>query len=165
MNRFPFLVLLPVCLMTMGGYCESDVIDDAGFQFWCGDELCAWEREGGAVRKVPTWHEHDYAVELVGAPVVLSQQASRAYAGCVRLELIADVEESAMLSLEVDNGGDGSADWQVQVAGEGFRSMAWELRGRFAPGGDSIFTLRKLGEGRAVIAQLRASSECEDGWP
>ena len=161
MNRFTLAVLVPVCLVTMGTYCETDLIDDPGFQFWCDDSLCAWELEAGVVRQAPSWHEHDYAVELVGAPVVLSQQASRGFPRCVRLELIADVAMSAMLSIEIDYTGDGSIDWQMPVHQEGFQTVAWELREGAAPQRDSIFYIRKLGEGQAVIAQLRASSECE----
>jgi hypothetical protein len=161
MNRFVLIVLMPVFLVTMGNYCETDLIDDPGFQFWCGEELCAWQLEAGAVRKAPSWHEHDYAVELVGAPVVLSQQASRGFPSCVRLEVIADVEPRAMVSIEIDYTGDGSVDWQAPIQQEGFRTVAWELREGAAPQRDSVFYVRKASEGRAVIMQLRASSECE----
>ncbi|MGB8224684.1 MAG: hypothetical protein WCF10_18990 [Polyangiales bacterium] len=161
MNRMTLLVLVPLFLVTMGNYCGPDIIDDAGFQFWCGDQLCAWTLEEGAVRKVTTWHEHDYAVELVGAPVILSQRATESSPSCVRIEIIADAEESAMLSIAIDVDGNGLNDWGARIFGEGFQSMAWELRGDIAPHAGSIFTLTKKGEGRAVVAQLRASSECE----
>ena len=160
MNRFALAVLVPVCLVTMGSYCEVDVIDDPGFQFWCGETLCAWTVEQGAVRKVPTWHEHDYAVELVGSPVVISQQAAEGFGYCVRIELIADVETSAMLTIEIDYGGDGSIDWTSPVSREGFRSLAWEVRPGSEANSDSIFIVRKSGEGRAVLTQLRAYERC-----
>jgi len=144
----------------MGNYCETDIIDDAGFQFWCGDALCTWEVEEGAVRKVSTWHEHDYAVELLGAPVVLTQPADGSLPSCVRIELIADVEPSAMVVVAIDYGGNGTIDWSAPIYGEGFRSMAWEVRPRSADDYDSVFILRKSNEGRAVIAQFRVSSEC-----
>lgn len=161
MNRFVFIVLVPLFLVTTGNYCETDLIDDPGFQFWCGEELCAWQLEAGAVRKAPSWHEHDYAVELVGSPVILSQQASRSFSSCVRVEVIADVEPSSMVSIEIDYTGDGTIDWEAPVNQQGFRTVAWEFRSGAAPERDSIFSVRKMGEGRAVIMQLRASSECE----
>ncbi len=147
------VLLLPACF-------ETDVIDDAGFQMWCGNSLCAWSLEEGDIRRVPTWHEHDYAVELVGSPVVLSQQAQRSSAACVRVELIADVEPAAQMTAEIDYDGDGRSDWTTPIDRQGFRSMAWDVR----PGVDrgSVFYLRKAGEGRAVVTQLRASSECDD---
>ena len=161
MNRFVFIVIVPLFLVTTGNYCETDLIDDPGFQFWCGEELCAWQLEAGAVRKAPSWHEHDYAVELVGSPVVLSQQANRGFPSCVRLEVIADVEPSSMVSIAIDYTGDGTIDWEAPVQQEGFRTVAWELHSGAAPQRDSIFSVRKMGESRAVIMQLRASSECE----
>jgi hypothetical protein len=160
MNRITYLFILPVLLVTMGSYCEVDVIDDPGFQFWCGETLCAWTVEEGAVRKVPTWHEHDYAVELVGSPVVISQQAAEGFSSCVRIELIADVETSAMLTIEIDYGGDGNVDWTSPVSREGFRSLAWEIRPGSEANSDSVFIVRKAGEGRAALTQLRAYERC-----
>jgi hypothetical protein len=159
MNRLYLLAAL-VLGSTLPACFETDVIDDAGFQIWCGDTLCAWTVEQGQVLRVPTWHEHDYAVELVGAPVVLSQQAQRSSSSCVRVELIADVEPSANMTAEIDYDGDGAIDWKRAIDREGFRSMAWDVR----PGNTtaSVFYLRKAAEGRAVVTQLRASSECGD---
>lgn len=150
-------VFLPL-LLAVGGCYENDVIDDAGFQIWCGETLCAWRLEEGEIRRVPTWHEHDYAVELVGSPVRLSQAAEYGASSCVRIELIADVEQGAGVSVAIDRDGDGEVDWSAPVNRSGFRSMSWDVR----PGSsaDAVFYLRKVGEGRAVVAQLRASDEC-----
>ncbi len=161
MNKRLHFVLPCMLLVTMGSYCETDVIDDPGFQFWCGEELCEWDLEEGEIRKVATWHEHDYAVELVGAPVLLANHADGGLPRCMRVELIADVEPRANLTIEIDYEPDGTSDWTVPVAREGFRSLAWEVypQGSFP---DAVFYVRKLGEGRAIIMQLRASSECEN---
>jgi hypothetical protein len=151
--------LLCLLLATAAAGCfETDVIDDAGFQIWCGEELCAWTVETGEIRRVPTWHEHDYAVELVGSPVHLSQAAQDSSSTCVRIELIADVAQGAGVSVAIDRDGDGRVDWTAPVNRSGFRSMSWDVR----PGssGDAVFYLRKDGEGHAVVAQLRASAEC-----
>lgn len=160
MNRLTRLFLLPAILVTMGSYCETDIIDDPGFQFWCGERPCEWDIEEGEVRQVPSWHEHDYAIEFVGAPVVLSQQSDRASYSCVRIELIADVEPRAMLFVEIDFDDDGAVDWSSPVDRQGFQSMHWDVR---YPGStrDWRFILRKAAEGRAIVSQLRASSECD----
>ncbi|MGB5286703.1 MAG: hypothetical protein WBN29_19505 [Polyangiales bacterium] len=54
MNKQLHFVLPCMLLVTMGSYCETDVIDDPGFQFWCGEELCEWDLEEGEIRKVAT---------------------------------------------------------------------------------------------------------------
>jgi len=159
MNRFTLLVLLPTFLVTTGSYCESDILEDVAFQFWCGDQPCEWEVEEGEVRQVPSWHEHDYAIELVGAPVVVSQLAKRGSRSCVRIELIADVEPSAMFFVEIDFDDDGSVDWRSPVNRQGFQSMSWDVR-HASSARDWRFILHKAAEGRAVITQLRASTEC-----
>lgn len=161
MNRLTLLVFLPAILVTMGSYCETDIIEDPAFQFWCGEQPCEWQVEEGEVRQVPTWHEHDYAIELVGAPVVISQQAKRGAGDCVRIELIADVEPSAMLLVEIDFDDDGSVDWTSPVNRQGFQRMSWDLSPSRSVGAWR-FILHKAAEGRAVVTQLRASSECED---
>lgn len=159
MNRFTLLVLLPTFLVTTGSYCETDILEDVAFQFWCGDQPCEWEVEEGEVRQVPTWHEHDYAIELVGAPVVVSQLAKRGSSSCVRIELIADVEPSAMFFVEIDFDDDGSVDWRSPVNRQGFQSMSWDVR-HASSARDWRFILHKAAAGRAVITQLRASTEC-----
>ncbi|NNE20503.1 MAG: hypothetical protein HKN10_18710 [Myxococcales bacterium] len=160
MNRFTLLILLPVFLVMTGSYCETDILQDPAFQFWCGEQPCEWDVEDGEVRQVPTWHEHDYAIELVGAPVVISQLAKRGSSSCVRIELIADVEPRAMLLVQIDFDDDGSADWSSPINRQGFQSMSWEIQPRSSVG-SWRFILNKAAEGRAVITQLRASSECE----
>lgn len=146
-------------LLALGGCFETDVIDDPGFQFWCGERLCAWQLHEGEIRRVPTWHEHDYGVELVGAPVLLSQNAQKG-ASCLRVELIADVDPAAMVFVEIDRDGDGDVDWSSPIDRQGFQSMAWEVTS--GTSADAVFFLRKSAEGRAVVSHLRASTECED---
>ena len=102
---------------------------------------------------------YDYAIELVGAPVVVSQLAKRGTGSCLRVELIADVDPSAMLFVEIDFDDDGSADWSSPINRQGFQSMSWEIRPTSSVA-SWRFSLHKVAEGRAVVTQLRASSEC-----
>jgi len=158
MNRAILMLLVMVHLSSMAAACETDLIDDPGFQLWCGERLCAWELEEGEIRKVSTWHEHDYGVELVGSPVLLSQ-GSQGSASCVRIEVTSKIESGAMATVEVDADGDGDVDWIVPVVGsDGFVSRAQELALDVSI--DSVFYLRKSGQGEAVVARLRVSEEC-----
>lgn len=159
MNRAALLVSLMMCLASLAA-CETDLIDDPGFQLWCGEELCAWELEEGEIRKVPTWHTHDYGVDLVGAPVLLSQGAQSS-ASCVRIEVTSRVEEDAMVTVEVDAGGDGDVDRTVPVgSSERFVSRVHDVELDVSI--DGVFYLRKSAQGEAVVARLRVSEEC--GW-
>jgi hypothetical protein len=138
--------------------CETDLIDDPGFQLWCGDQLCAWDLEEGEIRKVPTWHQHDYGVELVGSPVLLSQGA-RSSASCLRIEVTSKVEAAAMVTVEVDAYGDGDVDRTVPVhSSDDFVSQVQDVALKVSI--DGVFYLRKSGQGGAVVARLRISDEC-----
>ena len=146
------------CLMSVAAACETDLIDDPGFQLWSGEQLCTWELEEGEIRKVSTWHDHDYGVELVGSPVLLSQPGQSG-ASCVRIEVTSEVEPSAMVSVEVDADGDGAIDWVVPVQpSDGFVSRMQDVALSVSAG---VFYLRKSGQGRAVVARLRVSAECD----
>jgi hypothetical protein len=159
MNRAALLVSLMICVLG-ATTCETDLIDDPGFQLWCGEELCAWGLEEGEIRKVPTWHTHDYGVELVGAPVLLSQGA-RSSASCVRIEVTSQIESGAMVTVEVDADGDGDVDLTVPVeSSEGFVSRVHDVELDVSI--DGVFYLRKAAQGEALVARLRVSEEC--GW-
>jgi len=158
MKRATLLLSSMVFVLSGATACETDLIDDAGFQLWCGDRLCAWELEEGEIRKVSTWHEHDYGVELLGAPVLLSQ-AAQDVAVCVRIEVTSEVDAGAMVSVEVDADGDGEVEWSVRLqSSEGFVSRVYDFALHVST--DGVFYLRKLGQGRAVVARFRVSDEC-----
>ncbi len=138
--------------------CETDVIDDVGFQLWCGEQLCNWILEEGEIRKVSTWHEHDYGVELVGSPVLLSQPVQSGACG-VRVEVTSEIDEAASVWVEIDGDGDGVIDQEVVVpSSDGYRSWAWDVGVDLTDEG--VIYLRKAGEGHAVVARLRVVAEC-----
>ena len=131
------IVIRAVSYIALGlalSACETDVVDDAGFQLWCGETLCVWTLEEGEMDKVSTWHDHDYGVELVGAPVLLSQDA-RASAQCVRLETVSDVDASAVVTVEIDTDGDAESN-RGPGASHG-RLREPERRGRSRPSSEA----------------------------
>ena len=154
------IALLVTSLLCMAVTCETDLIDDAGFQLWCGERLCAWDLEQGSIRKVSTWHTHDYGVDLLGPQVVLSAPAQNSTSS-VRIEVTSNIEENAAVSLEIDRDGDGAIDWSVSVPpSDGYVSRLWDPD--VGVGFDGVFYIRKSGEGRAVLARVRASPRPSD---
>ena len=154
------MALLIGSLLCMAVTCETDLIDDAGFQLWCGERLCAWDIEEGSIRKVSTWHTHDYGVDLLGSQVVLSSDARRTAASLL-IEATSHIEESAMVWFEIDGDGDGRIDWRVRIpSSDGYVSRVWNPD--VSVGYDGVFYVRKSGEGRAVLARVRASRRPSD---
>ena len=155
MRRSTPFILAAAAFLSTAATCETDLVEDAGFQLWCGDRLCAWDLEEGEIQKVSTWHNNDYGVELVGAPVSLSSPFART-ASSLRVEVVSDVERGAMVTVEIDQDGDGVIDWVLPVSpSDGFVSRVWESQ----PGADAtgVVYLRKAGPGRAVVARIRVS--------
>lgn len=151
---------LVVTLLVTLPACEVDLIDDPGFQIWCGETLCNWALEEGEIARVSTWHDHDYGVELIGSPVVLSQQG-RSGATCVRVETVSHVAASAEVTVEIDVEDDGVIDEVVPVPPTtGFESRRREVR--LDASTETVYFVRKSGTGRAVLARVRIDQRCPD---
>lgn len=146
------------------GECSGDLLHDSGFDLWCGDELCSWQVEKGAVDKAPTWHESDLGVALVGDEVVISQRTDAANVPCVRFDLVADIDLDASVVLEMDLYDDGEVDFSARLPTASWESLSYlvAMPERF----DGIrFRLTKSGGGRAVLAQIRAREESDCDGP
>ncbi len=148
-----------VVFVTQSGYdsCTGDLLHDSGFDMWCGEELCSWKVERGEARKVPTWHRSDPGVEPVGDDVVLSQRTNvdSSIAGCVRFELVADIAETATVTLEMDVFADGAAEYERQLPTSDWAPLTYVvvMPARYQ---GLLFRLHKSGGGRAVLGQIRA---------
>lgn len=151
-------------LVALGGMgatqsCSGDLIGDPSFDLWCGDDLCAWEVEVGDVEKVSTWHPSDSGASLVGGVVAISQysDARSGDADCIRFSLTADVDPGAQLSVEMDFYDDGSVEVSHPMASDDYQEVSYTVT---APDDyEGIrFRVRKVGEARAVLAQIRAQA-------
>jgi hypothetical protein len=156
-----FLVLVVAALTcTLIAACDDELIDDATFRLWCLDSLCSWRLDAGRVQPAPTWHKDDYGVELVDTPTVISQDLKKS-APCLRFTSVADVEESARVTMGIDFTGDGVVDYEQPIAATGFREVTTEVRAPRTNTVPRIF-ISKKGSGRAILAQirLRAGDKC-----
>ncbi len=166
-NRLSYALFLVAVYATQAGNksCSGDLLNDSGFDLWCGDELCSWQVEKGEVMQAPTWHPDDLGVELVGDDVAISQRIDASNVPCVRFDLVADIDLEAAVVLEMDLYDDGEVDFSEQLPTASWDDLSYlvAMPERF----DGIrFRLRKSGGGRAVLAQIRAREETEcDGTP
>ncbi len=153
------LLCLAAAPLLMGGKCDRSLVTDSGFDLWCGDALCAWKVDSGSVAKVPTWHERDYGVALLGDSAAISQllPVSSDDVVCITFDLLAEIDGSANVVLALDFDDDGS-DEHTEVLPRG----DWTpVHYRIVP--PTYFqsvriSIRKQGAGRAVLAQIAADS-------
>ena len=154
-------LFLPIFTLTalfaLTGYNCNDILDDPGFDLWCGDTLCSWTLERGQLERVPTWHTSDSGVSMVGDDVAFSQLAETSVS-CVRFELIADVADSAEVTLQVDVDDDGEIEHQERIPTSSWQELSYLIRLPPAQRG-ILFRLHKRGAGRAVLAEVAALSE------
>lgn len=147
------LVFVALRFVLSADACGPSLTTDPEFDFWCGDALCAWAVEEGAVTRVPTWHRSDFGVSLEGPRVRLSQRLTAAE-DCLTIELQGERDEGVAFWIDVDWFADGTIDDSQALDVDG-----WAVRGvRSAPPlacEDLRLVLRKEGAGRAVLARLR----------
>ena len=139
----------------------ADTFDDFGdpsFDLWCGGQLCKWQTDEGRVERVGTWNRNDFGVSLQSTPTQISQRHERAPLACLRIETVADVTASARVSVQVDYGDDGVADFEQLVAEARWAKLSFELPPPNEPDLPVRFILRKEGRGRAVLAHLQVST-------
>lgn len=151
--------LIPVATVLTA--CEDDLVEDATFRMWCGDDrLCAWNLDTGHIRRAPTWHKNDPGVELLDTPTAISQVVDKS-AKCLAFTTIADVDPSAQVTVAIDFDDDGSIDYEQPIVAVGFRSVKTQVTAPVRYDGFRI-VITKKGTGRAVLAQIRiqSSGEC-----
>ena len=153
------LVLVAAAGSQLGSTDCGQVLRDPGFDLWCGDSLCAWKVERGSIRKVPTWNQGDPGVELDGSDVAIEQltPVTSSDAGCIQFDLIANVDETAEVDLNIDIFGDGSVEHTERLPTARWKQLSYQLPIQGVYGGIR-FEIAKHGPGKAVIAQVEATA-------
>ena len=158
MRKLSLLPILVLVAATSGGATDcGQIIDDRGFDVWCGESLCRWSLDKGAIARAATWHAADNGVELVGPDVSISQitEVNSTDGRCLAFDLVADVAEDAEVRLQMDVFGDGSIELDERLPTSDWRALSFRVRmPEFYQG--VRFRLTKLG-GHAVLANIGAS--------
>jgi hypothetical protein len=162
----------------------GEVLRDPGYDLWCGDELCAWKVERGEIKRVPTWHEGDSGVELVGPDTAIAQlspvdsadgqcrdnpDGSRTCTSpddvCIEFSLLANIDDHAVVDLNLDIFNDGTIEHTQRLPLGKWQSLAYKVViGQ--PFAGIRFELAKSGSGVAQLANIGAklARNC-DGLP
>ncbi len=154
-----------VCFATLSAEeCGTNhLIRDSGFDLWCGGSLCSWKLERGQLLEASSWHKGDLAVEMVGEDVSISQRSTKNANGCIRFEMLADIEETAKVTLSMDFFSDGEVEYSQELGRVRWEPLVY-LVATPRDYNSVTFRLEKEGRGRVRIAQLEAtvSFDCVD---
>jgi hypothetical protein len=155
--RLPSLLLVCVAATQLGATDCGQVIRDSGFDLWCGDHLCAWTVERGTIAQVPTWNKGDFGVELVGSDTAIAQltPVSESDGTCIELTMVANVDPSADVELNVDVFGDGSIEHRERIPSSQWKPLTYDLLFQ-GPYQGIRFELAKTGDGTAELANIGA---------
>ncbi len=152
------LVLAGIAAMfaATGGSCDDDLVQNPGFDVWCGEHLCAWEVERGRVERIPTWHPKDHGVLLIGDPVVLTQyvDSDQERTTCFEFELQGDLDDGVDLYLEMDFLDDGVVEYAHPIPLKDWKTIHYHL-GTPSWYDGVRFIVRKEGGAAARLAQIR----------
>jgi len=158
------MVVVAAAGSQLGSTDCGQVLRDPSFDLWCGDHLCAWKVERGQIAKVPTWNQGDPGVELDGSDVAIEQLSpvNNIDTQCIEFDLIADVDETAEVDLNIDVFGDGSVEHSERIPTSHWKPVSFLLpiQGTYS---GIRFELAKHGSGRAVIAQVQAQTSDQCG--
>lgn len=163
-RRFSLLLAaLPLALSQMGATDCGQIIKDPGFDLWCGDRLCDWKVEKGDAQKVPTWHDGDDGVSLVGDDVAIAQMTpvNSDDGTCIEFSMLTDIATDAEVHLQFDVFGDGSVEHDERVPTAHWAPVSFKVW-LASPYNGIKFRLTKTGPGQAVLAEIAAkvSSDC-----
>jgi hypothetical protein len=157
--RIASFCIVVIALAQVGATdCDGGIIRDPGYDLWCGNSLCAWKLVRGRIDRAATWHDGDPGVLFIDLDTTIEQftPVNSRDGSCIRFDLIANVDESAQLALDIDLYGDGTIERSFPLA-----TTAWQpVSYRFAieppfTGIRFAFTMRNFGT--AVLARMHAN--------
>ncbi len=151
------LLFAAAALTSTGATDCGTIISDPGFDLWCGPSLCDWQVEAGEIRKISTWHEADSGVELLGPEAKISQltPVNDRDGTCVRFEMVADLDDSVDLRLQMDVWGDGTYEYDERIPASDWRKLSYLVRMPEVYS-NVRFRLYKRGSGRTNLANIGA---------
>jgi hypothetical protein len=156
----PYSVLGALCLLTsycavIAGCVPTELISNPEIDRWCGDRPCLWQVQG-QIRRVGTWNNDDYAVELVSDQAELSQtNAGASQISCIEFSMLSKIDAGTRVFVELDFNADGSAEWSQRLPASDYQPMRYVITPPTWYRGVR-FIVRKDGPGHAIIAKLRA---------
>jgi hypothetical protein len=170
MKRLSMILMILAAYPVFSGWqCGPPLNQDPGFDLWCIDNegrhvLCAWDLDAGEIRRVATWHRSDYGVEMQSNPTQISQRIEEK-AGCFFFEMLVDKDDGVAVILEMDFQDDGTIEYSHPLPNDDFRPIEYNIKP--PTWYESVrFIIRKTGEGKAVLAQIKVSSvdeaDCAD---
>jgi hypothetical protein len=148
-----------MCFPLLLGCTQPSVLDNYDLGLWCGKSLCDWETTEGTIRKVSTWDEHEYGVDLASTPSMITQEANLgALDGqCVDFTILGKVDPEARVELELDFSDDGVIDFTETVPGLDWQKIDLQAKLPEQPFRGLAVSLAKHGRGTSIFAQLSAS--------
>ena len=157
--RIPSILLAIVIASQLGATDCGQVLRDQGFDLWCGDQLCAWKLERGSIEQVPTWNEGDHGVALVGSDTAIEQLTpeSSGDGTCIELTMVANVDPSVDVELNIDIYGDGSIEHHERLPAAKWKALTYDLLLK-GPYYGVRFELAKTGSGTAELANIGAKT-------
>jgi hypothetical protein len=162
--RLPFVIVIAGAATQLGNTDCGQVLRDSGFDLWCGDSLCAWKVERGEIKKIATWNQGDPGVELVGSDVAIEQLApvDSGDGLCIEFNLVANVDASADVELNVDVFGDGTVEHTERLPAATWKPLTYDLLIQ-GPYRGIRFEIAKTGAGKAQLANIGAKTLHEEG--
>lgn len=141
-------------LALLFGGCGEPVFE-FGLLNWCGDSLCGWEIESGAIERAGTWHPDDPSASLVGEPASLSRTVPAVLLarGCLRFVSLVAVEDGAELWIEFDFDDDGTVEFARTLDGPDWDPLYFTVN---TPVAFSMLRVRlvKYGSAGAAVARI-----------
>jgi hypothetical protein len=106
------------------------------------------------VNKVPTWNDHEFGAELATTGTQISQVSNEG-SDCMEFSAVADVDAAALVKIGIDFDLDGTEDYTSPIDETHWHVARTLIHAPLGYGKDLRFVVRKEGDGRAVLAEIR----------